>query len=121
MSADEDEQLVLSTNEWTYPNIRLARRVKSRRMKHLGSNERDVVSLMCFDQTAYEYPCGAYDEALIPTTAACNLISDESRLKGKTRFQIMGITAEGQKDLNAIIRQHDIKAPTTGTTPFGEP
>lgn len=44
----------------------------------------------------------------------------ESRQKGKTRFQIMGLMAENQGDLDAIIRHHDINPPTAGTTPFGE-
>jgi len=44
----------------------------------------------------------------------------ENRLKGKTRFQIMGLVAEDQKDLDAIKKYHKILDSQAGTTPFGE-
>ena len=44
----------------------------------------------------------------------------ENRLKGKTRFQIMGLVAEDQKDLDAIKKYHKIPDSQAGTTPFGE-
>lgn len=63
LSADEDESLTLSTNEWTYPNINLAgRKMKSFRKRHLGSSDREVVILLCTNQAATEDPCGAYDK-----------------------------------------------------------
>ncbi|MCV6576684.1 MAG: hypothetical protein OIF58_13200, partial [Cohaesibacter sp.] len=44
----------------------------------------------------------------------------EYRLKGKTRFQIMGLVAEDQGDLDAIVHQYKIPKPQTGTNPFEE-
>ena len=75
MSADEDEHLVRSNNEWTYPNIELAgRKLRNLVRKHFGSNERDVVILTYVNQQ--EEPCGAYDESLIPLDRTRDLISD---------------------------------------------
>ena len=45
----------------------------------------------------------------------------ESRLKGKTRFQIMGLKAEDQADIDEIIRHHRFEPPTAMTSPFEDP
>ena len=87
MSADEDENLVRSNNEWTYPNIELAgRKLRNLVRKHFGSNDRDVVILTYVNQQ--EEPCGAYDESLIPLDSTRDLISDWEVLLRRTTIYL---------------------------------
>ena len=44
----------------------------------------------------------------------------ECWLKGKTRFQLMGIVANNQEELNAIRKHYSIPDPQAGTSPLGE-
>ena len=44
----------------------------------------------------------------------------ECWLKGKTRFQLLGIVANDQEELNAIRKQYSIPNPQVETSPFGE-
>ena len=83
MSADEDEQLVRNNAEWTYPNIEVSgRKLRSYHRKYLGSSDRNVVIMTYINQL--DEPCGAYDESLIPTTEAFNLINDWEVLLRRT-------------------------------------
>ncbi len=85
LSADEDEQLVTSTNEWTYPNVDLAgRKMKAFKRMHLGKGDKEVVIILCVNQGTSEDPCGAYDESLIPTLEACSLVTDWEILLRRT-------------------------------------
>jgi len=87
MSADEDEHLVRSNNEWTYSNIQLAgRKLRNLVRKHFGSNERDVVILTYVNQQ--EEPCGAYDESMIPLDSTRDLISDWEVLLRRTTIYL---------------------------------
>ena len=91
MSADEDEQLARSNNEWTYPNIEVAgRKLRNVIRKHFGSSERDVVILTYVNQQ--EEPCGAYDESLIPLDNARDLISDWEVLLRRTTIYLSAWT-----------------------------
>ena len=85
LSADEDEQLVTSTNEWTYPNVDLAgRKMKAFKRMHLGKGDKEVVIILCINQGTSEDPCGAYDESLIPTTDASSLVTEWEILLRRT-------------------------------------
>ena len=89
LSADEDEHLTLSNNEWTYPKIHLAgRKMKSLRRKHMGSGDKDVVILFCTNQCTTEDPCGSYDEALVPTEAAFDMVSPWEVLLRRTTIYL---------------------------------
>ena len=85
LSADEDEQLVTSTNEWTYPNVELAgRKMKAFKRKHFEKGDREVVIILCIGQGTAEDPCGAYDESLIPTSNASSLVNEWEILLRRT-------------------------------------
>ena len=85
LSADEDEQLVTNTNEWTYPNVDLAgRKMKAFKRMHLGKRDKEVVIILCINQATNEEPCGAYDESLVPTTDASSLVSEWEILLRRT-------------------------------------
>lgn len=78
LSADEDDRLTLSNNEWTYPLIhRVGRKMKSLRRKNLGNSNNDVMILICTNEATTEDQCGAYDEALAPTEAAFDLMVND--------------------------------------------
>lgn len=72
LSADEDERLLMSASDWTYPNIEIAgsRKMKTFERKHFEKGDKDVVIILCINQGSSEEPCGAYDESLIPTAVA---------------------------------------------------
>ena len=90
MSADEDEQLIRSNSEWTYPNVELAgRKLRSTIRKHFGSSERDVVIL------SYVNQCGSYDESLIPMATAFDLINDWEVLLRRTTIYLIAAWADG--------------------------
>ncbi|MCV6575042.1 MAG: hypothetical protein OIF58_04835, partial [Cohaesibacter sp.] len=83
LSADEDEQVARSNAEWTYPNIELAgRKLRSYIRKHLGRGDRDVMILTYINQM--DDPCGAYDESLVPLTAAYHMVSEWEVLLRRT-------------------------------------
>lgn len=84
-SADEDEQLMTSTNEWTYPNVKLAgRQMKVFKRKHFEKSNREVVIILCVNDGPSEDPCGAYDESFIPTANAINLVTEWEILHCRT-------------------------------------
>ena len=87
LSADEDEQVTRSNAEWTYPNIELAgRKLRSYIRKHLGRSDRDVMILTYINQM--DDPCGAYDESLIPLTAAYHMVSEWEVLLRRTTIYL---------------------------------
>ena len=85
MSADEDDQLTTKTNEWSYPDIAPAgRKMKAFRRMHFGKADKDVVIVLCIDQSRDEEPCGAYDESLIPASEASALVTEWEILLRRT-------------------------------------
>ena len=49
-----------------------------------------------------------------------NLTLAEYRIKGKSRFQILGLKADDEQSLNRIISEYDIKRPTPYDKPLGD-
>ena len=95
MSADEDEDLVTRTNEWTYPKVGANdKKLRPFKRKHIEKNGKEAVIILCLEQGSRDNPCGAFDESLIPTDSAMSLISGWEILLRRTTIYLIA-WAEG--------------------------
>ena len=58
--------------------------MKAFKRMHFGKADKDVVIVLCIDESKDEEPCGAYDESLVPLPHANALITDWEILLRRT-------------------------------------
>ena len=87
LSADEDEGLATETNEWSYPDVRLAgRKVKTYIRPMFKDESRKIV--ITLHVNTFDEPCGMYDEGLIPKKVATCLVTEWEILLRRTTIYL---------------------------------
>ena len=87
LSADEDEGVATETNEWSYPDLRLAgRKVKTYSRPMFKDESRKIVITLYVN--TFDEPCGMYDEGLIPKQIATSLVTEWEILLRRTTIYL---------------------------------
>ena len=74
MSADEDENILLSTNEWKFPDPS-GRLVKAIKRKTYGNPNKEITIVTWVMKRNPDEASGAYDESFVPQDNAMSLVS----------------------------------------------
>ena len=87
LSADEDEGVATETNEWSYPDLRLAgRKVKTYSRPMFKDESRKIVITLYVN--TFDEPCGMYDEGIIPRQVATSLVTEWEILLRRTTIYL---------------------------------
>ena len=87
LSADEDEGLIVETNEWIYPNVKLVgRKMKTYTRPMFKEENTKVIIVLHTDQS--DEPCGMYDEGLVPQNDARELVTEWEVLLRRTTIYL---------------------------------
>ena len=87
LSADEDEGVATETNEWSYPDLRLAgRKVKTYSRPMFKDESRKIVITLYVN--TFDEPCGMYDEGIIPRQVATSLVTEWEILFRRTTIYL---------------------------------
>ena len=105
-SADEDEGLATSTNEWTYPDVVIAGRKVKTFLRQMFNDESERV-LIALHVNQHDDPCGHYDEGLVPRSNATHLVSGWEILLRRTTIY-MCAWADGIP-LPKVLRKYILK------------
>ena len=89
MSADEDENITLQTNEWKFPEP-VGRNNKAIKKKLFGNPNKEIVIVVCVGIGKYdsEQVCGAFDESFVPVDNAMALVSEWEVLLRRTTIYL---------------------------------
>ena len=87
MSADEDENITLQTNEWKFPEP-IGRNNKAIKKKLFGNPIKEIVIVVCVGKHANEQVCGAFDESFVPVDNAMALVSEWEVLLRRTTIYL---------------------------------
>ena len=87
LSADEDEGVATETNEWSYPNVRLAgRKVKTYSRPMFKDESRKII--ITLHVNTFDEPCGMYDEGIVPKQEASSLVTEWEILLRRTTIYL---------------------------------
>ena len=87
LSADEDEGLATETNEWSYPDVRLAGRKVKTYIRPMFKDENRKIVITLYVNT-FDEPCGMYDEGLMLKKIADNLVTQWEILLRRTTIYL---------------------------------
>ena len=83
MSADEDENIILSTNEWRFPDPS-GRLIKAIKKKLFGNPNKEITIVTWVMKHNPDEASGAYDESFVPRENALSLVSEWEVLLRRT-------------------------------------
>lgn len=83
MSADEDENITLHTNEWKFPDPS-GRSIKAIKKKLFGNPNKEIVIVVWVMKHDNDQASGAYDESFVPMDNAMTLVSEWEVLLRRT-------------------------------------
>ena len=87
MSADEDENVMLHTNEWRFPEPS-GRLIKAMKKKLYGNPNKDIVIVTWVMKHNPDEAAGAYDESFVPMGIAMSLVGEWEVLLRRTTIYL---------------------------------
>ena len=87
MSADEDDNIVLPTNEWKFPEPS-GRLIKAIKRKLFGNPNKDITIVVWVMKHNTDEPSGAFDESFVPRENAMSLVSHWEVLLKRTTIYL---------------------------------
>ena len=87
MSADEDENIMLHTNEWKFPDPS-GRSIKAIKKKLFGNPNKEIVIVVWVMKHDNDQASGAYDELFVPRDISMSLVSEWEVLLRRTTIYL---------------------------------